>query len=73
LAVLPRFLTALIREGQDPLGEEVWGNTVLNLPKGAPAGWRSVLTARELAANRSIPVGLLLEDFPVGLWEGIES
>ncbi len=56
LGAVPRLITHLVHHGQFPIGREVWEDTVIMLPKGAPANWRNILTdetviAREAGAN----------------------
>jgi (1->4)-alpha-D-glucan 1-alpha-D-glucosylmutase len=71
LTAVPRFLTQFIPEGQDPLTEEVWGNTSVVLPKNSPRAWRNILTGQEeLKASGTLAAGVLFEQFPVALLEG---
>lgn len=51
-----------------PLGPEVWGDTVLELPrKLARIEWRNVLTGERHAAAKKLLLGQLLACFPVVL------
>jgi (1->4)-alpha-D-glucan 1-alpha-D-glucosylmutase len=68
LVVVPRFATALVGEGQWPLGETVWGDTHALLPTEAPGHWRSALTEEERSWKDQAPIGEVLGLFPVGVW-----
>ncbi len=50
VTAVPRFLTGLVGEGADPLGEQVWGDTRIDLPEGSPARWENVLTSERVSA-----------------------
>jgi (1->4)-alpha-D-glucan 1-alpha-D-glucosylmutase len=67
LAVAPRFLTALVREGQAPLGKGVWQDTAVHLPPEAPANWSDVFTGQRCRSEGRIAVGEALSHFPVAL------
>ncbi len=70
VAVLPRFLTGVIREDQDPVGQEIWADTRVALPAAAPAVWEDVFGGRELQAGDQIGLGQALQSFPVALLLG---
>jgi len=63
----PRFLVALVREGEDPLGKRVWGTTAIDLPDGAPRCWREIFTGERLETDGRIFAGEVLKYFPVSL------
>jgi (1->4)-alpha-D-glucan 1-alpha-D-glucosylmutase len=67
LVVTPRFLTSLIRPGEAPLGESVWGDTSIKLPRDAPALWHNAITDEILRAEGEISVGEVLAKFPAAL------
>ncbi|MGV8074150.1 MAG: malto-oligosyltrehalose synthase [Syntrophobacteraceae bacterium] len=68
IAVVPRLLTRLVSPSAYPLGEEIWRNTHLLLPKGAPLSWTNVLTGERIdVGTKKLPVGELLMNFPVAL------
>jgi (1->4)-alpha-D-glucan 1-alpha-D-glucosylmutase len=77
LSIAPRWTTRLIPAGRPPLGETVWGNTVLLLPAGAPEEWRNVLTGERLRAapmsgeERTLALSSVLKRFPVALIESV--
>jgi len=52
VAVAPRFLTGLVREGRQPLGMKVWRDTLILLPKEAPVQWKDVITGVNIARGR---------------------
>jgi (1->4)-alpha-D-glucan 1-alpha-D-glucosylmutase len=68
--VAPRFLTALVREGEDPLGEERWKDTRLVLPEEAPEGWIDAVTGTEIKREKDLVVGEMLRFFPAALLIG---
>ncbi len=70
LVMAPRFLSRLIPEGGFPLGKQVWQDTELIIPDGAPAAWRNVITGEALSAGQALSVGDVLLNFPVALLMG---
>ena len=70
LVIAPRFLSHLVQEGDLPLGRQVWQDTAVIMPDGAPAAWRNVITSEVLSAGRTLPVGDVLLSFPVALLMG---
>jgi len=72
VTIAPRFLTAIIGEGDLPLGTEVWGDTSLMLPEGISASWRDALSDREVEWEKALPVGEALKYVPVSLLMGEE-
>ncbi len=69
MAVVPRFTTRLVDESRLPIGSEVWGETQIVLPKGAPKRWVNVFTddGIDVGAENHLSVGELLQKFPLGL------
>ncbi|MGA2731751.1 MAG: malto-oligosyltrehalose synthase, partial [Syntrophobacteraceae bacterium] len=70
LVIAPRFLSHLIQEGDFPLGRQVWQDTAVIMPDGAPAAWRNVITGEVISAGRALSVGDILLSFPVALLVG---
>jgi (1->4)-alpha-D-glucan 1-alpha-D-glucosylmutase len=70
LVVAPRFLSHLIQEGDFPLGRQVWQDTEVIMPDGAPAAWRNVITNEVLSGRQALPAGDILLSFPVALLLG---
>jgi (1->4)-alpha-D-glucan 1-alpha-D-glucosylmutase len=75
LVIAPRFLSHLVQEGDLPLGRQVWQDTEVIMPNGAPAAWRNVITNEVLSAGKALFVGDILLSFPVAflLGEGKEE
>lgn len=70
LTAVPRFLTKLIDETQDPLGESVWADTEIHLPRWKRLDWVNGLTQERIPAGETLPVGVVLKSFPVALLWG---
>ncbi len=74
LIIAPKFLSHLIQEEDLPLGrqvwQQVWQDTAVIMPNGAPAAWRNVITSEVLSAGKGLPVGDVLLSFPVALLMG---
>ena len=70
LVVAPRFFSHLVQEGGFPLGRQVWQDTEVIMPDGAPAAWRNVITGEVLSAGKTLSVGDILLSFPVALLMG---
>ena len=70
VTVVPRFLTALVGENQDPLGKDVWRDTAVNLPPEAPRSWHNIFTRQSIQGATGIAVGDALQHFPVALLLG---
>ncbi len=73
LVVAPRFLTCLVKPGEAPLGERVWEDTSIRLPRDAPVTWHNAITDEVLRAQGEISVGEVLAQFPVALLVGRAS
>ncbi|MEL7034326.1 MAG: malto-oligosyltrehalose synthase [Cyanobacteria bacterium J06592_8] len=67
ITVIPRFLTRIVEPDVFPMGEEVWGDTAIEIPQGSESDWRETITDTEIAASNFIRVGTILQHFPVGL------
>lgn len=63
ITVVPRLLAKLGRA--IPLGVRTWGDTLIELPDGAPAQWVNEFTGEQLAAP--LRAAKLFETFPVAL------
>lgn len=74
IVIAPRFYTALIKEGELPVGEQVWSDTYIILPKEAPFTWGDVITGQPVAGNdNKLFIGKTLIHFPVSLLLKITS
>ncbi len=67
LAVAPRFLTGWLPEGELPLGEKPWADTMLIIPGSAPAAWHDEVTGHDMAGGGRLAVGHVLSTFPAAL------
>jgi (1->4)-alpha-D-glucan 1-alpha-D-glucosylmutase len=70
ITVVPRFLTVLVGENEDPLGPGIWQNTVIGLPDRAPARWKNIFTDEELNTENTLALGDALAVFPAALLIG---
>ena len=67
ITVAPRFLTGVIENGTKPLGRDVWEDTQIILPKGAPSLWKEVIAGTEHKGKKKLFVGDVLKRFPSAL------
>lgn len=65
IAVVPRLLTSIISCQEEPLGEDVWGDTYIELSE--PHNWVDTITNQEIATGHRLPVGKILQYFPAAL------
>jgi maltooligosyltrehalose synthase len=77
IVVVPRLIRQLVRRfGDEWLSDEIWENTMVNLPAD-PQNLEYVnpLVQAKAAfeAGSAIPVGELLRGFPVACWFSTES
>ena len=75
--VAPRFLVDVAENQQVPLGD-VWMDTFVCLPPGAPKAWKDDFADESLVSNRfggdeGFFVAQLLRSFPLGLLISGES
>lgn len=70
VTAVPRFVTHLAGENQDPLGKNIWHDTVIGLPAEAPRSWKNIFTRQTITAAGEIAVGEALQHFPVALLTG---
>ncbi|MBX6363597.1 MAG: malto-oligosyltrehalose synthase [Gemmatimonadetes bacterium] len=69
ITVAPR-LTARLARGRPAIGANVWGETQVRLPEGAPGAWRNALTGeRIIARGGGLALAELLDRFVVALLE----
>lgn len=69
LTVAPRLLTNLIEPESYPCGEEVWGDTYLQLPQQLKSTWQDVFTKQKISSSKSgtIAISQILQKSPVAL------
>lgn len=69
ITVVPRFLTALIKEGTHPMGTAVWGDTSVHVPDTLFGRWRNLLTDETFeVTDNAVLAGNLFNSIPVGLF-----
>ncbi|MFC1909254.1 malto-oligosyltrehalose synthase [Chloroflexota bacterium] len=74
LTVVPRLLTRLVDVGTFPVGQQVWGDDILELPEGTPKHWLNVLTGETLKASsgrKGLSLSEIFHVFPVALLKNI--
>jgi (1->4)-alpha-D-glucan 1-alpha-D-glucosylmutase len=75
VAAVPRLLAGLVRPDELPLGRDVWGDTVLELPyEDEGRTYRNIFTGERVVTRRSavrsgLALAEVLSDFPVALLE----
>jgi (1->4)-alpha-D-glucan 1-alpha-D-glucosylmutase len=70
IAIIPRFLTDIIQSEEFPLGEEIWGDTRIEVPQALQANWKNAISDRDLEERETIMIAKALEHFPVALLIG---
>ena len=71
MVIVPRFTTRLVDKNRLPVGKEVWDETHVLLPKGAPTRWVNVITDESVetsAGPNKLALGDALRKLPVGLF-----
>ncbi len=67
IIIAPRLYTGLVKEGNYPLGNEVWLDTFAFVPKGGVSEWRNMITGESVKGEQKLSVGNVLQSFPVAL------
>jgi (1->4)-alpha-D-glucan 1-alpha-D-glucosylmutase len=67
LVMVPRFFSTLVKQGEFPLGENIWLDTEVIMPSGAPSTWSNVITHEVLSSGRALSVKDILSSFPVAM------
>jgi (1->4)-alpha-D-glucan 1-alpha-D-glucosylmutase len=67
MAIAPRFLTSLIKEGESPLGEQIWQETRIVPPSGSTPIWHNLITGQQVQGDDTLWVRDILQSFPVAL------
>jgi len=73
ITIAPRLLTALMKEGEYPFGQQVWDDTRVVLPKGTPTLWKDIITGEAIKSEETLPINETLKHFPVALLMGEEE
>jgi (1->4)-alpha-D-glucan 1-alpha-D-glucosylmutase len=71
IVVVPRFLTRVVKEGDVPLGKDVWKDTAIFLPPDYPYAWEDAITSQKINGGNTLSVGEILKYFPVSLLRNI--
>jgi (1->4)-alpha-D-glucan 1-alpha-D-glucosylmutase len=66
IAAVPRRVVSLIAQNDLPVGQAVWEDTSIQLPREAPTRWRDVFSGRIIDSKNTLRVSELLKTFPVG-------
>jgi (1->4)-alpha-D-glucan 1-alpha-D-glucosylmutase len=67
IAITPRFLTPVVKEGEYPMGEQVWHETRILQPPGSSSVWLDAITGQEVQGNDTLWLKEILSHFPVAL------
>ncbi len=79
MVMAPRLLAQVIAPGELPLKNEIWGDTVVQLPEGAPKRWRNIFSGSDhlrpnvIEGAGTLRVAEIFDSFPVALLIGDES
>jgi (1->4)-alpha-D-glucan 1-alpha-D-glucosylmutase len=65
IVIAPRLLTDLVKEGEYPLGEQVWQETRISVAAGHL--WKNAITNQEIQSQDTLWMRDVLGDFPVAL------
>lgn len=67
ITVVPRFLTRLVKPDEVPIGEQVWQDTHLLVPRAMPRSLVNLITGDTVHASPKLLAGAVLARFPVAL------
>jgi (1->4)-alpha-D-glucan 1-alpha-D-glucosylmutase len=69
IIIAPRLLSHLVKEGEYPLGEQVWHETRICLPSGSSLVWQNAITQQEHQGEEEDTLWIrdVLSHFPVAL------
>lgn len=71
VVAIPLQLRAVLPMGESLTQPEIWKDTAVRLPEGAPRAWRNVFTGEAIAADSGkelrLPISTLFGSFPVAL------
>jgi (1->4)-alpha-D-glucan 1-alpha-D-glucosylmutase len=68
IVAAPHFLTKVIDEKQLPIGEPVWADTAIELPRSVASGnWKEVFSEKMIEASGKLPAKDIFREFPVSL------
>ncbi len=67
VVLVPRLLTGVVSEGVVPTGTDIWGDTVVDLPRGGSDIWFDMIAGIERQGRDDVAVGNALHHFPVAV------
>lgn len=67
VGIAPLLLANIIKEGQFPLGEKLWKDTRIIMPKEAPAHLSEAITGLKIEDTGPLLIGRILKNFPVSV------
>jgi (1->4)-alpha-D-glucan 1-alpha-D-glucosylmutase len=73
MTIAPRLTTALVKDGEMPIGKGGWSDTRLVPVDNMPASWRDAITCRPFKTKGPVYLGDVLEHFPAALLLGREE
>lgn len=73
MVIVPRFLTSLVKEGEYPLGEQVWHETRILQAPGSSVVWQDMISGQEIQGEDTLWIKDILNQFPVALLMGTTS
>ena len=65
IVTVPRRTTRLMTAQEMPVGSKMWGESLIELPEGAPERWFNVLTGQSIEGR--LELAKVLEELPVAL------
>ncbi|MFW6148766.1 MAG: malto-oligosyltrehalose synthase [Atribacterota bacterium] len=67
ITIVPRFCTKLVKSGQYPLGNNIWKNTFIELPKKETHPGLEWVSQQYVRLDELTPAGNILKYFPVAV------
>jgi (1->4)-alpha-D-glucan 1-alpha-D-glucosylmutase len=69
IVVVPRWISLLCNGTEFPIGESVWKDTAVEVPRGMGGEWSDIFTDKRLLSHRTgkLPIAQVLSHFPVSL------
>jgi (1->4)-alpha-D-glucan 1-alpha-D-glucosylmutase len=64
MTIAGRFFTGVAREGEFPVSPDIWGDTRIIMPAGAPHEWYNVVTGGHCRIEGTAPVSSIFSVFP---------
>jgi (1->4)-alpha-D-glucan 1-alpha-D-glucosylmutase len=71
IVIVPRLMTSLVKEGEYPLGEQVWHETRILQAPGSSSVWQNLITGQEIQGEDTLWLKDILNQFPVALLTGV--